>query len=158
VPLEDLPYVDEHRVDVAAPAGAVWDAALATFHRELSGAGWSVLARGLGCDPSLDAPIPGFRVTEEDRPRLLVLQGRHRFARYGIVIRVEPTATGARCRLESRARFPGPHGAAYRLAVIGTRLHVVAVRHLLGSIRRAAEAGAQVSPAGPRPRDRRPTP
>jgi hypothetical protein len=138
VPLDELPFIDEHAIDIAAPVEDVWDAALATFHRSLSGIGWSAVAAVLGCDPSLAAPIPGFRIVEEDRPRLLVLRGRHRFARYGIVVRVDAAPGGARCRLESRAAFPGPHGAAYRLAVIGTGAHAVAVRHLLKSIRHAS--------------------
>jgi hypothetical protein len=140
--LVDLPYIDEHTVEVAASAEAVWDAVLATFHRSLSRLAWKLGTVALGCDPPLDAAIPGFRTVEQDRPRLLVLQGRHRFARYGIVVRVEPTAAGARCRLESRAAFPGPHGAAYRLAVVSSGAHVVAVRHLLQRIRHSAETAA----------------
>jgi hypothetical protein len=146
VPLDELPFIDEHHIDVAASGESVWDAVVGTFHRPLSGRGWGVVAMVLGCDPSLGSAIPGFRIVEADQPRLLVLQGRHRFARYGIVIRVERRDGGARCRLESRAAFPGPHGAAYRLAVVGTRLHAAAVRHLLDTIRRAAER----APADPR--------
>jgi hypothetical protein len=68
-----------------------------------------------------------------------VLRGRHRFSEYAIVVRIDTTGTGSRCRLESRGAFPGPLGAAYRLLVVGTRGHVVPVRSLLGSIRRRAE-------------------
>lgn len=134
--VDDLAYVDEHSVTVDATPEAVWDAALETFDSPVS---W-VLARLLGTDPAA-----GFRVVEADRPHLLVLAGRHRFARYGVVLRIEPSGAGARCRLESRADFPGLHGRLYRLAVIGTGGHVVAVRHLLRRIERAASPGTSAA-------------
>jgi hypothetical protein len=83
--------------------------------------------------------IPGFRIVTAEPPRLLVVAGRHRFSRYGIVFRIEPTGRGSRCSAESRAAFPGPLGAAYGLAVVGSGGHVVAVRRLLRSVARAAE-------------------
>jgi hypothetical protein len=86
--------------------------------------------------------VPGFRVAEARPPERLVIEGRHRFARYAIVLRVEPRPGGARCRLESRAAFPGWRGRAYRLAVVGSRGHLLGVRRLLGAIRRGAETRA----------------
>ena len=41
--------------------------------------------------------------------------------------------------MESRAAFPGPQGRLYRLAVVGSGGHVVAVRRMLTGIRRAAD-------------------
>jgi hypothetical protein len=38
--------------------------------------------------------------------------------------------------------FPGPHGALYRLAVIGTGGHAVATTRLLRAVAGAAERGA----------------
>ena len=84
--------------------------------------------------------VPGFRVVTAEPPRLVVVAGRHRFSRYGIVFRVEPAAAGCRVRAETRAVFPGPHGALYRLAVIGSRGHVLVTRRLLGQVARRAEA------------------
>ncbi len=148
MPLEDLSRMDEHAVVVAAKPDLVWDAALDVVRRSFSGTWTRGTARLLGCDPSaasgweagtVGSTVPGFRVLAADRPDVLVLAGRHRFARYGIVLRVEPSPEGARCRLETRADFPGVHGRLYRLAVIGTGGHVVAVRHLLRRIQRAAQ-------------------
>jgi hypothetical protein len=45
-----------------------------------------------------------------------------------------------RLRAESRAVFPGVAGGIYRLLVIGTGGHIVAVRRLLASVKRRAEA------------------
>lgn len=74
---------------------------------------------------------------EEVPPRRLALVGRHRFSRYSLVFELDPRGRHTVLRALTYARFPGPHGAVYRLLVIGTRLHVVATRRLLGSIRRA---------------------
>src|SRR4051812_145172 len=129
MPLEELPRIDEHSASAAAAPGTVWDAALTTLRAAFSPVPARVVARLLGCDPrSFDAApgwdrgtpgaaIPGFRVVTARRPDLLVVAGRHRFSRYGIVVRVDPQGGGSVVRLESRATFPGPHGALYRLAV-----------------------------------------
>jgi hypothetical protein len=154
VPLDELPSIDEHCVRVTAPPDVVWDAALRRFSSPSPSrlTGW--LARALGADPgvssgsrpaAVDSTVPGFRVVTADRPHLLVVAGRHRFARYAIVFRIERSADGTRCRAESRAEFPGLHGRLYRLAVIGSRGHVVAVRRLLDGIRRSTERTAGTS-------------
>jgi Polyketide cyclase / dehydrase and lipid transport len=138
--LEELPHIDEHAVAIAAAPERVCEAVLETFRGSGSMAG--LLARVLGADPGGRAgpdAVPGFAVTDLDRPHRVVLRGRHRFSEYAIVVRVEPDGEGSRCTLESRGAFPGPHGAVYRLLVVGTGAHVVAVRRLLASIRRRAE-------------------
>jgi hypothetical protein len=149
VPLEDLPHVDEHAVDVAAPEQAACDAVLTTLRAAFGGTGPRRTAALLGCEPRTttgwDRPgagttVPGFRVEVAEPPELVVVAGRHRFSRYGIVFRVEPAPAGCRVRAETRAVFPGPHGALYRLAVIGSGGHVVATRRLLAQIARRAEA------------------
>ena len=149
--LDALPVIDEHAVDVRADAERVCDAVLETF-RDSGSRATRVLTAVLGGAPGSTqgwdgesvqgATVPGFAVAQLDRPGLVVLSGRHRFSQYAIVVRIDPTATGSRCRLESRGTFPGPLGAVYRTLVVGTRGHVVAVRSLLTSIRRRAEAGA----------------
>lgn len=149
VDLDDLPRLDEHDVVVAAPAAVVWDAVVATFGAALTRRTATAYARAVGCRPSraqdwekteVGASLPGFRIVAAVRPHVLALAGRHRFSRYGIVVRVDPAEDGVRCRLESRAVFPGLHGAAYRTAVVSTGFHVLAVRRLLGQVQRRAEA------------------
>ncbi len=148
MPLEDLPHVDEHAVDVAAPPEAAYAGVLAVLRGTFAPAGARRVAGLLGCDPGTttgwDRPgvgstVPGFRIREAEPPGLLVVAGRHRFSRYGIVFRVDAAGGGSRVRAETRAVFPGPHGSLYRLAVIGTGGHVVVTRGLLAQIARVAE-------------------
>jgi hypothetical protein len=73
-----------------------------------------------------------------DAAGLLVLAGKHRFSRYGIVFRVTPLGSGSTLSAESRAEFPGLSGRAYQAMVIGTRGHVLATRGLLRTIARSA--------------------
>jgi hypothetical protein len=143
VSLGDLPYIDEHEVTVDASPDTVWDAILGTFESFAATASARAFTRALGCDPGVaagwDEPgvgtaAPGFRVIEAHRPGLLVVAGRHRFSRYGIIFRVEDAAWGTRCSAESRAEFPGRHGRLYRRAVIGTNGYVFATRRLLDQI------------------------
>ena len=151
MPLEDLPHVDEHAVDVAAPPAGTWAAVLAVLRATFGSPRSRAIARALGCRPSettgwdrpgVGSTLPGFRVEAAEPPELLVVAGRHRFSRYGIVLRVDVTDAGSRARAETRAVFPGPHGALYRLAVIGTRGHVVVTRSILRAVKRSAERRA----------------
>ena len=63
-----------------------------------------------------------------------MLRGPH-----GIVSLVPMRVSTQDLRLAARtfARFPGPHGRAYRLLVISSHAHVVATRRILASMRRA---------------------
>ena len=142
--MAELPLVDEHEVEVDASPAAVW-AALA---RVLDGFGRppaAAYARLVGCRPvavsgprplAVGSEIPGFRVTESRPSELLVLEGRHRFSTYALTFRFD----GRRLVAESRAAFPGPHGRAYRLAVVGSGFHARAVRGLLASVARGVSA------------------
>jgi hypothetical protein len=150
VPLGDLPRIDEHAVRVAGGPDAAWDAVVRTLGAAFGRSSSRRIARVLGCDPAgteswerpgVGSAVPGFRIVTADRPRLLVVAGRHRFSRYGIVFRFEPDGAGTRCRAESRAAFPGVAGLAYRTGVISTGGHVLAVRSLLHRVRAAAEQG-----------------
>jgi hypothetical protein len=133
VSLDDLPMIDEHSIDVEAQPDAVFHAVRRRFARVLTGPVGAAFSRLWGCDPP-----NAFEVVEEDQPRLIVVAGRHRFSRYGIIFRITPTASGSRLSAESRAEFPGVSGQLYKTAVIGTRGHVVATQALLRHIAKRA--------------------
>jgi hypothetical protein len=149
VPLETLPYVDEHSVEIDTEPQATWDVLLRVVHGSFGGAASSQIARLLGCeqthrggDPEHPgATVPGFVVARSIAPTLYALLGAHRFARYALVFRIDAIDDGDRSRLhaETRAEFPGVKGRAYRTLVIGTRGHVLVVRRLLGTVKRRAE-------------------
>ncbi len=151
VPLEALPAIDEHYIDVEAPA----EAAYAALFPAIEHAFGSRLAQSY-CE-RVDAleterhgdlhhpggTLPGFTVTRAIAPVMLALTGEHRFAKYGMVFRIDLLAgQRSRVRLETRAEFPGKRGRLYRAAVIGSRGHVLAVRRILTSIKRRAEQGS----------------
>jgi len=156
-----LPYVDQHAVEVGAGVGETWAALLVAAERSFAGGAAPRVARALGCEDTaaagprplaVGAAIPGFHVAlaqppgngDADAPAELALAGRHRFSRYALIFRVEPRpGGGSRLRAETRAEFPGLHGAAYRALVIGTRGHVLVTRHLLGAVKRRAERATE---------------
>ncbi len=148
VPIESLPFVDEHETTIAAPIGDVWEALEATVGGFASRRGGASVARALGCEhtePSGDrgrigSTTPGFIVTRAVRPSVLALMGAHRFSCYALVFRLTDNLDGTvRLAAETRAEFPGRAGTAYRLAVIGTRGHVLATNSILRAVRRRAE-------------------
>jgi hypothetical protein len=132
-----LPFVDEISRDVRASPAATFAAVERHVDDLLGRRGTRVVTRALGCEPP-----EGFAVSESVAPRQLTLDGRHRFSRYRLAFVVEPDGDGgARVRARTYAAFPGLAGRAYRAAVIGSRGHVVAVRRMLRSVARGAEAG-----------------
>ncbi len=141
-----LPRIDEHVITVGAPPGKVWRA-LGEVLQKPQGSLARAGARLLGADPGTPVGDPlhegsaltGFLVAGARPPTELVLEGRHRFSRYALIFRLEGTGEKTLLRAETRAVFPNPVGSVYRALVIGTRLHVVAVRRLLREIRRRAE-------------------
>jgi hypothetical protein len=129
----NLPYVDTHAVDVAAPRAAAWDAVERFANRSLLNPDGGLLQRVLGTDPPA-----GFEVAAATPPERLELAGRHRFSRYVLAFQLSDGAAGTtRVSAETYAEFPGLHGRAYRALVIGTHLHVVATRRMLRAIQRA---------------------
>ena len=144
----ELPLLDEHEVPADATSEEVWkalpEALSAAFDR--SRARW--FAAILGCydrgssggfDAGPAETLAGFRVAASDPPRLLTLEGSHRFSRYRLTFEIEPGAAGSRVRAVTHAEFPGLRGALYRAAVVGSGGHRIITRRILESIARRAE-------------------
>jgi hypothetical protein len=82
----------------------------------------------------------GFHVAVAESPSLVSFQGRHRFSRYALTFRIQPTGgSGSVIEAETRAAFPGLSGGIYKRAVIGSRGHVLVVRRMLATVKRLAE-------------------
>ena len=95
----------------------------------------------LECRPRREGPIdlggePQRRRTVDEAPdEQLRLAGRHRFSRYQLVFGLSDDADGTLLSARTYADFPGLHGRVYRALVIGSGAHVLAVRHMLRSVR-----------------------
>jgi hypothetical protein len=146
-PIESLPHVDEHSVEVRATEPQTWDALVATLPRMIGGPLVRIFnpvwhlehPEATGEFGTIGSTLPGFVVARSVRPAVLALLGQHRFSRYALIFRIEKTDAGVRLRAETRADFPGAKGRVYRGLVIGTRGHVVAVRRMLGTVKSRAE-------------------
>ena len=148
VPLEMLPSIDEHEIEVDAPAEATWAALFPALEHAFDTKFSRRYSERIGaietdCHGDLHHPggtLPGFVVSRSIAPVMLALLGEHRFSRYAIVIRIDLLpGQRSRVRLETRAEFTGKKGLFYRAGVLGTRGHVLVVRRLLRSIKRRAE-------------------
>jgi hypothetical protein len=148
-PEHELPWVDEHAIELDGTPAVVWPALLRTVERMTAGRGAPAYARAVGCaDTEAGGPrplevgstVPGFHVAATTPERLLVLRGSHHFSDYALVFRLEPLG-GVRTRLvaETRAEFPGLKGRAYRALVIGTRMHVLVVRRVQRGVAKRIE-------------------
>jgi hypothetical protein len=145
----DLPFVDEHRVQIAAPAEAVWRALTRLLARPRRGA--EAFAYVLRAQPrrASDGPLvegatlPGFEVAEAVPGRLLRLIGHHRFSRYELSYVLDPAPTGTVLAARTRAAFPRLRGTLYRGLVIGSGAHRVLLRRQLQAVRRASVATGQ---------------
>lgn len=144
----DLPRLDRHAVPTGSPLEAAWDALVRTLARSFGGRRRGRFARLLGCrdlgegrfEGRVGDTLPGFRVVRAEPPRLLVLDGEHRFARYRLAFRVDPSRDGSYVSAETHAAFPRLHGAVYRGLVVGTGGHVFVTRRILHAIARSTEA------------------
>ena len=151
VDADSLPFVDEHSTEVDSPPGLVWESLLVIAERSFAGGATPRVARLLGCEDQADSgprplaagsAFPGFHVAAADPERELALGGSHRFSRYALVIRLDDLGEGrTRLRAITRAEFPGLKGGVYRALVIGTRMHVLVTRRLIGAVRARAERG-----------------
>ncbi|WP_062204303.1 hypothetical protein [Streptomyces sp. NBRC 109706] len=143
---DGLPFLDEHRLWVAAGPAAVWRAlGVRLSGRRIVNA--PAYARLVGADPrvssgdslSRGATLPGFRVAEATPDRRLRLTGRHRFSRYELVFGLTPEENGTLLSARSYAAFPGPHGSVYRMLVFRSGAHRLLVPRLLRGVRDSAQ-------------------
>jgi hypothetical protein len=148
VPIESLPFVDEHYIEIAASQDQVWDALIRMLGAAGDGRTAAPISRALGCAQSevhggageIGSTIPGFVVTRSVRPAVLALMGQHRFSRYALIFSILEKPSGlVLLSAQTRAEFPRLRGRAYRGLVVGTRGHVVAVKTMLRSARKRAE-------------------
>lgn len=130
---ETLPFVDEYVVKVAGDSAQVWDS-LRQYVRSMRFNPEGLLARALGTEPA-----EGFEVASEIPLEEIVLVGRHRFSSYRLTFRLgEPHGASVPVHAITHAAFPGAAGRAYRLLVISSRGHRLAVRHMLKRMRSAS--------------------
>jgi hypothetical protein len=142
----ELPFVDEHRVVIAAPPEAVWRVLTRLVAR--SRRGTEAFAYVLGAHPRRasngplleGATVPGFEVAEAVPGRLLRLIGHHRFSRYELRYTLDPQPAGTVLSARTRAAFPRLRGTFYRGLVIGSGAHSVLLRRQLDAVRRRAVA------------------
>jgi hypothetical protein len=139
--MTDLPYIDEHTIDIAAPRDVVWTALCRYADASIGLPQGNPLARLLGTEPAR-----GFAVTASCDRAHLGLGGRHRFSRYLLTFDLTDLPDGGtRVSARSYGEFPGLPGLAYRTLVIGSRGHVFSVRHMLQAIRRQSlEPGSRL--------------
>lgn len=148
VPIESLPFIDEHYIEIAAKPEEVWDALI----RVVSGMGDSrkgaIGSKALGCEETaahgqtgeIGSKIPGFVVTRSVKPAVLAFMGQHRFSQYALIFTILEKPSGLMLlSAQTRAEFPGRKGRLYRGLVIGSHGHVVVTTSLLRQIRRRAE-------------------
>ncbi len=131
--VSELPHIDDHELRIDAPADVVYPV-LREYVDSIGAKEERVLALLLGTDPP-----SGFGVVEEVPGRLVRLAGRHRFSRYQLLFELDDVPGGTILRARSYGEFPGLRGRVYRAAVIGSRGHVLATRHLLKQVQRRVD-------------------
>jgi hypothetical protein len=148
VPLEMLPPIDEHAIEVDAPAEVTWEALFPTLERAFNSRAARRYAEHIEtavtvAEGDLHHPggmLPGFTVIRAIEPVMLALAGRHRYSQYAVVFRIDLLpGQRSQVRLETRAKFLGRRGRLYRASVIGTRGHVLFVNRILRAVKRRAE-------------------
>ncbi|GAA1584909.1 hypothetical protein GCM10009789_43230 [Kribbella sancticallisti] len=128
---DDLPYVDEHAVRIAAPRDVVWPV-LERHGKSLGLPRGNLLAKVLGTRPEA-----GFEITASVPGESLDLTGSHRFSNYCLRFELADAPGGStQLRAQTYAAFPGLTGEIYRTLVIRSRLHVIATMYVLRSVER----------------------
>jgi hypothetical protein len=151
--MERLPYIDTYARRIDAPAERVWDALLTVLRRQLRGGlprpvttAWGLQHTACRGDwkggVAVGDTITGFAVAAVQPLRVLALRGQHRFSRYELRFELDSSVSGGiELRAITSAVFPGLHGRIYRLLVIGSGGHRVAVRRLLGGVAGSVRSG-----------------
>jgi len=148
VPIESLPFIDEHWIEIAAKPDEVWDALVRVVSSVGDGRSGAPMAKALGCEETgtegeageVGWKLPGFVVTRSVEPAVLALMGQHRFSRYALIFTILEKPSGLMLlSAQTRAEFPGKKGRVYRGLVIGTHGHVVVTTSILRQVRRRAE-------------------
>ena len=146
--MEQLPFIDEHTIQVAADPADVWRALLRTLSPRRPPRLPAAVVRLWGLrEPQaagdwrsgveLGDTIVGLRVAECAPGRTLALRGSHRFSRYELRFDLEPRDDGTvSVHAKTSAEFPGALGRLYRACVIGSGGHRVVVRRMLSSVAR----------------------
>ena len=137
----DLPYVDEHAVDVRESRDVLWTA-VEEYATGLGFGRHNPIPMVLGTEPRA-----GFQVAESVPGERLALEGRHRFSRYRLVFELGPLTAGSiKLSAKTYAEFPGLRGRAYRALVIGSHGHAVLTSQMVKSIaRRATKLAGQAT-------------
>jgi len=148
-----LPFVDAWSIEIEAPPRAVWNAVLAFGPGAPPSLAHRAFARIWRTDPAgsnglashvLGAEAPGFAVCQSVPPATYALAGRHRFARYQLVFRIDQLEPGrSRLTAETFAIFPGPAGRLYRMFLMDAKLHGLVMWSMVRRVRRRAEAAAR---------------
>ena len=148
VPIESLPFIDEHYIEIAAKPHEVWDALIRSVSRMAEGRKNAPISKALGCEDTgvegvtgeIGSRIPGFVITRSVKPAVLALMGQHRFSQYALIFTVLEKPSGLMLlSAQTRAVFPGRKGRLYRGLVIGSHGHVIVTTSLLRQVRRRAE-------------------
>jgi hypothetical protein len=143
--LPELPFIDEHRVRISAPAPTVWRSLVAYIPKFADA---EAFARVLGTEPRSASGGPleegstlaGFEVAEFVTDQRLRLTGRHRFSRYALTMNLTTESGETTLSAQTHAEFPGPLGWIYRQFVITSGGHRIIVARMLRAVRRRAEA------------------
>ena len=147
-PIEALPFVDEHWIEIAAKPEEVWDALMELVSGLGTGRSSERVSRALGCEDTkadgetgeIGSTIPGFLVTRSVKPAVLALMGQQRFSRYALIFTILEKPSGLMLlSAQTRAEFPGRKGRAYRGLVVGTHGHMVVTTGMLRQVRKRAE-------------------
>jgi len=149
-----LPFVDAWSVDIEVPPRVVWETLLASVPSPRAGVALRAWAVVWGGDPAdsnglashvLGAERPGFAVCEVVPPVTYALVGRHRFARYQLVFRIDQRGGGqSRLTAETFASFPGTGGHLYRTLLIDAKAHALVMWFTVRLLRRRAERAARL--------------